>query len=133
VKRALLTLALLAGFAASASAGTPTKASYIRQADPICKRAEVNVRLLIAKFNKLKHPTGAAAEEFAEKESTLYLATDRMLMALPKPPTDRSTLNRLWAMFHKFALGGNSAVLLSIAYEQRAQAFGFKVCGDMLN
>jgi hypothetical protein len=135
VKRALLTLALLAGFAASASAGTPTKASYIKQADRICKRAEVNVGLLIAKFYKLKHPGAVAAEQVAAKESTLYLATDRMLMALPKPPTDRSTLNRLWAMLHKLALGGGSAgsaMLSVIAYEGRAQAFGFKACGDML-
>jgi hypothetical protein len=132
VKRALLTLALLAGFAASASAGTPTKASYIKQADPICKRTEGKVKSQAAKFNKLKHPTEAVAERAAEQLSTTYLATYRMLMALPKPPADRSTLNRLWAMFHKFAVGGSSAVVTAIAYEARAQAFGFKVCGDML-
>ncbi|MGO8905949.1 MAG: hypothetical protein ACLQMH_10045 [Solirubrobacteraceae bacterium] len=137
----------------SAATPVPTRAGFIAQADEICQTAQTQLTPLKARVEALQGQTPSSSiyktlGTLLREDVTISRAVEKKLQALPQPPADAATIEKILAGLSEEITDKNNAANAvaneetsaieadstadkkAKAYDEGlAQGYGMKVCG----
>jgi hypothetical protein len=143
-----------AGTSPVATTSPPTRAQFIAQADAVCRSLKSQQAPITSKVGELEAKSGTSSKSalvaLVLQDVTLARAADAKFAAIPKPPSDVATIEKLLTGYAEEATdlsnfadaysngervaqeSASASLKKAIAFDRGvAQGYGLKLCGGI--